>query len=43
MFIKLTRSRGHTYAQLAESFRDEHGAPCQRTITTLGRADESGG
>jgi transposase len=43
MFIKLTRSRGHTYAQLAESFRDEHGTPRQRTITTLGRVDENGG
>jgi hypothetical protein len=25
MFIKPTRSGGHTYLQLAESYRDEHG------------------
>jgi hypothetical protein len=35
MFIKLTRSRGHTYAQLAESFRDEHGTPRQRGESTI--------
>ena len=43
MFVKLTRSGGHTYAQLVESFRDESGKPRQRTITTLGRVDENGG
>lgn len=43
MFIKLTRSGGRTYAQLAESFRDEHGRPRQRTLATLGRIDENGG
>ena len=43
MFIKLTRAGGHTYAQLVESFRDEHGKPRQRTVATLGRVDESGG
>ena len=43
MFIKLTRSGGRTYAQLAESFRDEHGRPRQRTLATLGRVDETGG
>jgi transposase len=43
MFIKLTRAAGRTYAQLVESFRDEHGTPRQRTITTLGRVDENGG
>jgi hypothetical protein len=43
MFIKLTRSAGRSYAQLVESFRDEHGTPRQRTITTLGRVDENGG
>jgi len=43
MFIKLTRSGGHTYAQLVESFRDEQGKPRQRTLATLGRVDESGG
>ena len=39
MFIKLTRSGGHTYAQLVESFRDEHGKPRQRTLATIGRVD----
>lgn len=43
MFIKLTQSKGHTYAQLVESFRDEHGKPRQRTVATIGRVDESGG
>jgi hypothetical protein len=43
MFVKLTRSGGHTYAQLMESFRDAGGSPRQRTITTLGRVDENGG
>lgn len=43
MFIKLTRSGPRTYAQLVESFRDEHGKPRQRTVATLGRIDETGG
>lgn len=43
MFIKLTRSGGHTYAQLVESFRDEHGKPRQRTLATIGRVDEADG
>jgi transposase len=43
MFTKLTRSGGHTYVQLVESFRDETGRPRQRTVSTLGRLDESGG
>jgi len=43
MFTKLTRSGGHTYVQLVESFRDETGRPRQRTVSTLGRLDEAGG
>jgi transposase len=43
MFIKVTRSGGRSYAQLVESFRDEHGRPRQRTLATLGRIDETGG
>lgn len=43
MFIKLTRVRGHSYAQLVESFRDANGQPRQRSIATLGRVDENGG
>jgi transposase len=43
MFIKLTRSGARTYAQLVESFRDEHGKPRQRTVATLGRIDEHDG
>ena len=42
MFTKLTRSGGHTYVQLVESFRDETGRPRQRSISTLGRLDDSG-
>lgn len=43
MFIKLTRVRGHSYAQLVESFRDANGQPRQRNLLTLGRVDENGG
>ena len=43
MFTKLTKSGGHTYVQLVESYRDETGRPRQRTVTTLGRLDEAGG
>ena len=43
IFIKLTRSGSHTYAQLVESFRDESGKPRQRTVATIGRIDESDG
>ena len=30
MFVKLTRSAGHTYAQIVESFRDANGQPVPR-------------
>ncbi len=43
MFIKLTRSGGHSYAQLVESFRNEDGKPRQRTVATIGRIDDAGG
>ena len=43
MYLKLTRSGGHSYAQLVESFRNEDGKPRQRTHATLGRLDEVGG
>ena len=43
MFIKVTRAKGHSYAQIVESFRDEHGQPRQRNVMTLGRVDENGG
>ncbi len=43
MFIKLTRSGGHSYLQLVESYRNEEGKPRQRTVATIGRLDESGG
>jgi hypothetical protein len=43
MFTKLTKSGGHTYVQLVESFRDENGRPRQRTVSTLGRLDEACG
>jgi transposase len=43
MFTKLTKSGGHTYVQLVESFRDEFSRPRQRTVCTLGRLDEVGG
>ena len=43
MFIKPTRSGGHIYLQLAESYRNEQGKTRQRTVATLGRLDEVGG
>ncbi|MGH8846434.1 MAG: IS1634 family transposase, partial [Polaromonas sp.] len=43
MFIKLTRSGGHSYVQLVESYRNDEGKSRQRTVATLGRLDESGG
>ena len=33
MFTKLTRSGGHTYVQLAESFRDDTGRPRVQQLT----------
>jgi hypothetical protein len=39
MFVKLNKSGGRLYAQLAESFRDELGRPRNRVIVTLGRVD----
>ena len=43
MFVKLTRVKGHSYAQVVESFRDAEGRPRQRNLLTLGRVDENGG
>ena len=43
MFIKLTRVKGHSYAQLVESFRDDSGQPRQRNLINLGRVDENDG
>jgi transposase len=43
MFIKLTRSGGHCYVQLVESYRNEEGKPRQRSVATLGRVDETDG
>ena len=43
MFIKLTRSGGHQYVQLVESYRNEAGKPRQRTVASVGRLDEAGG
>ena len=43
MFVKLTESKGHHYAQLVQSYRDANGQPRQRNLMTLGRIDEHGG
>ncbi len=43
MYIKVTKSAGHSYIQLAESYRDGNGKPRQRVLSTIGRADETGG
>ena len=42
MFIKVTQTGNRRYAQLVESFRNEHGKPRQRTICTLGRLEAGG-
>lgn len=39
MFIKLNKSGGRVYAQLAEAFRDADGKPRNRVVATLGRVD----
>ena len=43
MFIKVSRVKGHSYAQVVESFRDANGQPRQRNLLMLGRVDENGG
>jgi len=43
MYIKVTKSAGHSYVQLAQSYRDESGKSRQRVLSTLGRVDEIGG
>jgi transposase len=43
MFVKITASKGHQYAQLTQSYRNADGEPRQRQIMTLGRVDEDGG
>lgn len=42
MFVKVTSSGGRRYAQLVESYRNDSGAPRQRTICTLGRVEPGG-
>ena len=43
MFLKSTKSGGHTYLQLVESYRNEAGQLRQRTVASMGRLDEVGG
>jgi len=43
MFVKVSRIKGHSYAQVVESFRDANGQPRQRNLLMLGRVDENGG
>ncbi|WP_421620820.1 IS1634 family transposase [Alkalilimnicola ehrlichii] len=40
MYIRASRSGGHTYLRLVESYRDENGRVRQRQIAQLGRADQ---
>lgn len=42
MYIKFTKSGGHQYVQLAESYRNEQGKPRQRIVANLGRLDDAG-
>jgi transposase len=43
MFVKVSRIKGHSYAQVVESFRDANGQPRQRRLLMLGRVDENDG
>ena len=40
MFIKQTKSSGHTYIQIVQSYRDEKGATRHKLLLTLGRLDK---
>ncbi len=40
MYIRASRSGGHTYLRLVESYRDKSGQVRQRQIAQLGRADK---
>ena len=40
MFIRASRSGGHTYLRLVESYRDDSGRTRHRQIAQLGRADQ---
>jgi hypothetical protein len=40
VFIKVTRSGPRRYVHLVQAYRDEAGAPKQRTVATLGRLDQ---
>ena len=40
MYLRASRSGGHTYLRLVESFRDATGCSRQRQIAQLGRADQ---
>jgi transposase len=42
VFIKVTRSGPRRYVQLVEAYRDNAGAPRQRTVASLGRLDQMG-
>jgi len=42
MFIRTSRSGGHTYLRLVESYRDDDGKVRHRQIAQLGRADQFG-
>lgn len=42
MFIRTSRSGGHTYLRLVESYRDADGKVRHRQIAQLGRADQFG-
>ena len=39
MFVKETRSKGRTYLQIVESYRDHRGNPKHRVILSLGRKE----
>ena len=41
MFIKPTKSKNFTYAQLVESYRDEEGKNRHRVIFNLGRLEDN--
>jgi hypothetical protein len=40
MFIKATRSKGYTYINIAESYRDENGIVRHNILHNFGRLDQ---
>lgn len=40
MFVKSTKSKGHEYLKIVESYRDENGITRHKVLFNLGRIDQ---